>query len=215
MKPGTFCYEYPHPAITADCIIFCLHPDDLKCLLIQRKHDPFAGYWALPGGFVDIDEDIETGARRELMEETGITDLALKQFMTFGDVGRDPRERVITVTYIGFVRYEEKSLLKAGDDAGKAEWKSLTNLPVLAFDHNNVLTFALRNIGHCLHEYLPFFPDSFSLPELHAACTIIYNDTLFAEKMIQLLLQHHCILKNAADGQYTYNKNRTSNIIFM
>src|SRR4051812_5327538 len=96
-----FTYEYPRPAVTVDCVVFGLDPtvDDLKILLIQRRGEPFAGMWALPGGFVNMDETLEESARRELQEETGISRLFLEQLYTFGDPGRDPRERVVTVAY--------------------------------------------------------------------------------------------------------------------
>ena len=97
-----FTYEYPHPAVTVDCIIFALHEDDLKVLLIQRNGDPFKGCWALPGGFVEIDENIETAALRELNEETGLEKVFLEQLYTFGEPKRDPRERVISVVQPDF-----------------------------------------------------------------------------------------------------------------
>ena len=97
-------YEYPRPALTVDCVVFGLDDEDLKVLLIQRDLDPFAGKWALPGGFVHMDESLEEAARRELAEEAGVSNVFLEQLYTFGDVNRDPRGRVVTVAYYALVK---------------------------------------------------------------------------------------------------------------
>lgn len=131
-----YCYDYPKPSVTTDCIII-LKSSTSKVLLIQRKHEPYAGKWALPGGFVEIDEDLESGAMRELEEETGLKNLTIKQFKTFGTPGRDPRGRTISIVYYGFV--ENHSVLQAGDDAAKAAWFPIRDLPPLAFDHQKII----------------------------------------------------------------------------
>ncbi|SMO78654.1 8-oxo-dGTP diphosphatase [Saccharicrinis carchari] len=132
----SFSYQYPRPAVTVD-IVLVTTDDPAKILLIQRKHPPFEGEWALPGGFLDMDEDLHTAALRELQEETGIENLALNQFKTFGAVDRDPRGRTISVVFYAFIPRCKETL--AGDDASKAEWFELSKLPQLAFDHNNIL----------------------------------------------------------------------------
>ena len=141
----SYVYEYPRPALTVDIIIFLKEKEDTKILLIQRGHYPFEGLWALPGGFVDINETLEKAAKRELQEETGLKDIELSQFYTFGDLNRDPRGRTVSVVYYGFVK-TENSTVKGGDDAHDAKWFSLKSLPLLAFDHNIIIEEALKKI---------------------------------------------------------------------
>jgi 8-oxo-dGTP diphosphatase len=132
------CYDYPRPAITADIIILKKNNNQTFVLLIERKHQPFEGMWALPGGFLDMDETLEEAAIRELHEETGISGVELNQFHTFSKVNRDPRHRTITTVFIGFADVKTAAP-KAGDDAAKAQWFDLNKLPLLAFDHGEVL----------------------------------------------------------------------------
>ncbi len=149
-----YTYEYPHPAVTADAVIFTVDQDDVKVLLIKRAHYPDEGKWAIPGGFIDIDEDLEDAARRELEEETGLRDVEfLEQFHTFGKPDRDPRERVITVAYYGVVP-PDKTDVRAGDDAASAAWFSIQDLPELAFDHTVVLGMAYERLRTSAHATL-------------------------------------------------------------
>lgn len=141
-----FCYKYPHPAVTADCLIFGFSGNQTYLLLIERKNEPYKGCWAFPGGFINIDESAETAALRELNEETGIKGVEIHQLHTFSDVHRDPRERVITIAFYGIVNKANFENVKGGDDARKAQWFSLSNLPKLAFDHEEILTMALQTI---------------------------------------------------------------------
>ena len=129
-------YKYPHPAVTADCIVFT---SDNKVLLIQRKNEPCKGLWAFPGGFMNIDETAETAAVRELKEETGIelTETEIFQVGAYTTVDRDPRERVITIAY--FAEVEKSVKVHGADDASCARWFSLDALPELAFDHAEIL----------------------------------------------------------------------------
>ena len=140
-----FCYEHPHPAVTVDIAVFRESPRPLEILLIERASEPFRGQWALPGGFVNLDEDLETAARRELAEETGLTGLALEQVGAFGDPGRDPRERVISVV---FATLAGKGAMgaQAGSDAHSVSWFAVDALPALAFDHAEIIAAALRRI---------------------------------------------------------------------
>ena len=138
-----YCYKYPHPAVTADCVIFGFDGINIKVLLIQRGNDPYKGKWAFPGGFMNMDETAEQCARRELEEETGLSDVTVEQFCTFSDVNRDPRERVITVAHYALVKLSE---VKCGDDAEKAQWFSLNEIPSLAFDHELMFKKAIETI---------------------------------------------------------------------
>jgi len=139
----SYTYEYPRPGVTAD-IILITKSETPKILLIERKHYPFEGNWALPGGFVEIDEDIEIAALRELKEETNLEDVSLTQFKTYGAVDRDPRGRTISVVYYGFVDNELKAL--AGDDASEAKWYFLNEIPKLAFDHDDILKEFIQKV---------------------------------------------------------------------
>jgi 8-oxo-dGTP diphosphatase len=139
------CYDYPRPAVTADIIILKKSNDQQFVLLIERKHPPFEGMWALPGGFLEMDETLGDAALRELQEETGIMGIELKQFHTFSKVDRDPRHRTITTVFIGYTN--DNLYVEAGDDAAKAQWFSMDKLPPLAFDHGEVMEMVKKNPG--------------------------------------------------------------------
>jgi 8-oxo-dGTP diphosphatase len=143
MEDLKYCYRHPHPAVTADCVIFGYDDNNIKVLLIQRGNEPYKGHWAFPGGFMNIDETAEQCALRELEEETGLKDVKVEQFYTFTDVNRDPRERVISIAYYGKIQL---SNVKGSDDADDAQWFSLDEIPNLAFDHDLVLSKALEKI---------------------------------------------------------------------
>lgn len=138
-----FSYQYPRPAVTVDMIVFRRN-NPTQVLLIERKNEPYKNSWAFPGGFVDENEPLEKAAYRELMEETGLKNVYLKQLQTFGDPGRDPRGHTVSVAFWGIIIDKEKAI--AGDDAIKTEWFDIDNLPSLAFDHQKILEFALKNI---------------------------------------------------------------------
>jgi len=134
----SYTYEYPRPMVTVDIIVLNSFDGKNKILLINRGHEPYKGCWALPGGYVDIDEELEDAANRELKEETNIEDIELKQFRTYGTLRRDPRGRTISVIYYAIVN-NKNFLVKAGDDAAKAEWFDVDTLPSLAFDHKVII----------------------------------------------------------------------------
>jgi 8-oxo-dGTP diphosphatase len=160
-KKGKYTYDWPRPMVAADAAVFGFfagkarwRKPSWRLLLVNRKNQPFKGKWCLPGGFVDIDEELEDAAARELAEETGLVGVQLEQMHTFGNIGRDPRGRVITVTFMGIVadfgelsRAEGQNKLKAGDDAAEAKWFDVEKLPKdLAFDHNEVVRFAIEKL---------------------------------------------------------------------
>lgn len=129
-----YTYQYPRPAVTVDAILIS---KKRSVLLIERGREPFKGKWALPGGFIEMDEELETACRRELVEETGLRVGELKQFRAFGGVNRDPRHRTISVIFYSFPEEESEPL--AGDDAAKAQWFQVDKLPELAFDHLQII----------------------------------------------------------------------------
>ncbi len=141
----SYTYEYPRPAVTVDCVVFGLDDGELKALLIKRTLAPFEHTWALPGGFVHMDESLEDAARRELAEEAGIERLYLEQLYTFGDVDRDPRGRVVTVAYYALVNLVDHSPT-AATDAEDVGWFELSDLPELAFDHRKILDMARERL---------------------------------------------------------------------
>src|SRR5882672_2462647 len=140
-----FAYEYARPALTVDAVVFGLDDEDLKVLLIRRDLEPFRGKWALPGGFVRVEESVEDAVRRELQEETGISQVFLEQLYTFGAVDRDPRERVVTVAYYALVKLSDHRV-KAATDARDAQWFPAFKPPKLAFDHRQILDAALSRL---------------------------------------------------------------------
>ena len=165
-----YSYEYPHPAVTTDVVVFTIREGELAVLLIERGAEPERGRWAIPGGFIDIDEDLETAARRELREETGVDARELEQLHTFGRPDRDPRERVITVAYITILRADEVSV-RAASDAADAAWFPMRDLPELAFDHREILALAHERLRANLADptiVRRFLPDEFSTSQLEA-----------------------------------------------
>ena len=130
--------------LTVDALVFSGNGDDMQLLLIRRKHDPFVGMWAFPGGFVEDDEELETAACRELEEETGLKVSSMKQLHTFGKLGRDTRGRTVSVVYYTFL--QDAVAVKGGDDAAEAEWVKVKDISALAFDHKEILDFALQHI---------------------------------------------------------------------
>jgi 8-oxo-dGTP diphosphatase len=144
MPKGKYVYEYPRPAVTVDIVIVTREAYP-KVLLIRRKNEPFAGCWALPGGFVEMDETLEAAARRELLEETGVRAAKLVQLHTFGDPKRDPRGRTISVVYLAVVD-ADKLKPRADDDAAEVGWFSMTRPPRLAFDHREILACARKHL---------------------------------------------------------------------
>ena len=164
----TYTYEYPRSALTVDCVVFGLDDEDLKVLLIRRGIEPFAGQWALPGGFVQIDETVEAAAMRELFEEADVENVFLEQLYTFSQIDRDPRERVISVAYYALVKMSDHRL-KAATDALEAAWFSTDGMPALAFDHEKILAVARNRLrGKVRYQPIGFelLPEKFALRQL-------------------------------------------------
>ena len=174
MEEKKYCYKYPHPAVTTDCVIFGFDGSELQVLLIERGIEPFKGKWAFPGGFLNMDETAGEGAMRELKEETGLENAYIEQFNTYSEPGRDPRERVITIAHYALVRIQE---VKGGDDAAKAQWFPIDEVPQLAFDHDKILRDAMRKLRERIHfEPIGFelLPEKFTMRELQ----ILYESIL-------------------------------------
>ncbi len=137
-------YEYPRPMVTVDAVIFGEKGDgSVEVLLIERKNPPYQGAWALPGGFIEMEETLHQSIIRELKEETGIENIELKQFYTFGNPERDPRGRTITIAYLAKIK-KDFIKTKAGSDAKSLKWFNINELPELAFDHNDIIQKALE-----------------------------------------------------------------------
>ncbi len=143
---GKYTYDWPRAMVTVDAVVFRYSAGRAELLLIKRKNEPFKGKWAIPGGFIEMDEELEDAVVRELAEETGLRGVPLEQMHTFGTIGRDPRGRQITVVFMGIVD-EQQANVKAGDDAAEAKWFDIENLPDnMAFDHNEVAKFAIGKL---------------------------------------------------------------------
>ena len=215
MEEKKYCYKYPHPAVTTDCVIFGFDGSELQVLLIERGIEPFKGKWAFPGGFLNMDETAGEGAMRELKEETGLENAYIEQFNTYSEPGRDPRERVITIAHYALVRIQE---VKGGDDAAKAQWFPIDEVPQLAFDHDKILRDAMRKLRERIHfEPIGFelLPEKFTMRELQ----ILYESILgvkfdrrnFAKKMMhyELLNQLDETVRPTAKRDallYSFNK---------
>ena len=184
--------DYKQPSVTVDVIIFSIIDSDLKVLLVKRKNAPFEGRWAIPGGFVRFDENLEDAAKRELSEETNVKNIYLEQLYTFGEVARDPRGRVITVAYFALASAKDMQI-QAASDASDVKWHSVYSLPELAFDHATILDYALQRLRYKL-EYstvcFQLLPKKFTLTELQSAYEIIFNKKLdkrnFRKKILSL-----------------------------
>lgn len=161
--------RYDRPSVTVDVVIFTLLERELNVLLVQRNHWPYEGYWAIPGGFISMDESLETAARRELEEETGMRDVYLEQLYTFGNPKRDPRTRVISVAYFALISADNQSIRSSGENTA-VRWFPVRRLPgQLAFDHDAILATAMDRLRSKL-EYttlaFQLLPEVFSILEL-------------------------------------------------
>lgn len=178
--------------LTVDIVVFSVQEQDLCVLLIQRAGEPYANQWALPGGFIQLSETLEEAAIRELYEETKVTNVYLEQLYTYGDLNRDPRGRVITVAYYALIPTDSTFSAEGGSDAARACWYPINQLPDLAFDHRDIINYAVRRLRYKL-EYsavgFELLPDQFTLSELQQTYEIILGEKLdkrnFRRRMLQ------------------------------
>jgi 8-oxo-dGTP diphosphatase len=191
----SYTYRYPRPSLTVDCVVFGLDEQNvLKIMLIRRKLPPFEGDWALPGGFIRMDESLDDAALRELQEETGIKDVFLEQLYTFGTTKRDPRDRVVTVAYYALVNLSEHPA-QAASDASEVAWFPINQLPTLAFDHDQILAMAIARLkGKVRYEPIGFelLPQKFTLSQLQNLYETVLGQPLdkrnFRKKILKMEL---------------------------
>jgi len=191
----SYSYEHPRPAVTVDCVVFGLDElQQLKVMLIQRGIAPFKDQWALPGGFVQWDESVDAAAARELQEETGIAQIFLEQLYTFGEINRDPRDRVITVAYYALVNIAEYQI-RAQTDARNAAWFLVQQVPDLAFDHQQILKVAQQRLkGKLRYQPIGFelLPQKFTLTQLQRLYETVLEQKLdkrnFRHKLLKMKL---------------------------
>jgi 8-oxo-dGTP diphosphatase len=221
-----FTYPYPRPGLTVDCVVFGLDlvNKNLKILLIKRKLEPFRGKWALPGGFVLMDENLEEAAQRELREEAGLSDIYLEQLYTFGTINRDPRDRIVTVAYFALVKMNDLEL-HADTDASDAAWFAVDDYPGLAFDHEEILQMAISRLkGKVRYQPIGFelLPESFTLSQLQALYEIVWETELdkrnFRKKILAMgfLNELDEIEKDVAHRAarlYSFNRKRYRELI--
>ena len=187
-----YSYEFERPALTVDIVVFALDEDGLKVMLIERDLEPFAGRWAIPGGFVRVNETLDEAARRELQEETGLRDIYLEQLYTYGGLDRDPRKRIVTVAYYALVNLQGHDV-KASTDARNAAWFNVDDLPDLAFDHEQILDAALERLqGKVRYQPIGFelLPNKFPLRDLQRLYEIVLDRELdkrnFRKKILSM-----------------------------
>ncbi len=199
-----YTYEYPRPSVTVDIVVYGYDGGrQLKLLLIERGSDPFKGNWALPGGFVDMEETLESAAFRELEEETGVKDLFLEQLFTFGAPGRDPRGRVISVAYFALVNLQDHPAV-AASDATRAEWFPLDDLPELAFDHSEIIKTANGRLSNKVR-YQPIgfelLPAEFTLGQLQQLYETVLNVEAFNKRNFRTRILRTGILEEVGRQQ--------------
>lgn len=195
--------DFEQPSVTVDLAIFTIKDNLLNVLLVKRDSEPFKGKWALPGGFVRINESLEDAAKRELKEETSVKDVYLEQLYSFGQPKRDPRGRVITISYLALIN-SDKIKLKASTDVSEAQWFPVSKIPPLAFDHKKILDYALKRLKWKF-EYtaiaFSLLPQKFSLGELQRIYEIVFglkfDKRNFRKKILSLnILKRGIINKN-------------------
>lgn len=198
-------YDYPHPAVATDCVVFGFDGHKLKVLLIERGLDPYKGMWAFPGGFMRMDETAEECAERELKEETGLVlTNSIRQLGAFSGVHRDPRERIVSIAFYALARQSE---VKGGDDAAKAQWWAIDDIPQLAFDHDFILRQAMSRLRQDIHfEPVGFglLDEQFTIGDLQRLYESIlgvhFDRRNFYKKMLQTGVLKEVEDETASDG---------------
>ena len=195
-----YTYQYPHPAVATDCVVFGFDGKKLRILLIRRGVEPFKDMWAFPGGFMRIDETAEQCALRELVEETGLELTQMKQLGVFSDIHRDPRERVVSIAFYALAKSTE---VRGGDDAALAQWFAIDEVPHLAFDHDYILRKAMRKIKEDIHfEPVGFglLGESFSMTELQTLYEAILGVHFDRRNFYKKLMQTGVLEEVDSDG---------------
>lgn len=208
----SYTYDYPRPMVTVDILLLRIYQNHLRTLLVRRGHPPFQGAWALPGGFIGMDEKLEESAERELAEETGLKDIPLFFLTTAGDPGRDPRGRTITAIYGGILSASSQDA-NAGSDAAEARWFSLTNLPPLAFDHFHIIEWGLDELKFkALWRLwiLLFVPGEFTVTDLEKICRLVLGSEKYCQPVVKAAQQFDWI--DDIDGRQ-YRKKVADNTI--
>lgn len=177
--PPPYCYDYPRPAVTVDLVLFALDGDELRTLLVRRKHEPFAGHWAFPGGFLEIDEPVEVGVRRELREETGLDFAGPLAFLgAYAAPSRDPRGRTISLAHVAAIAGPPPGVA-GGDDAAEAAWTpARVEARPLAFDHDTMLGDAIRWLQVAVdvgRSGLDLLPDEFGIDEARTCHVAVFG----------------------------------------
>ncbi len=222
----TATYEYPRPALAVDCVVFGVDLADreLEVLLIRRDLEPYRGRWALPGGFVRVTETLEEAARRELEEETGLRRVFLEQLFTFGDLDRDPRERVVSVAWYALVKLSDHKV-RAATDAAEAAWFSVADLPKLAFDHARIVDMGLARLrGKVRYQPIGFelLPPKFTLTELQRLYEVILERPLdkrnFRKKILAMevltdLEEVQQDVRHRAARLYSFDRKRYDQLV--
>jgi len=206
---SSYTYQYPRPCVSADCVVLAMQNESLRVLLIQRGNDPFKGQWALPGGFLDMDENLDQAAKRELEEETGLSGVNVQQFHAYGDVGRDPRARVISIAYAAMVRIERHQAA-AADDAVDARWFPVRRLPRLAFDHREIvkqLMQSLKRRSRCRPFGLDLLPRKFNMDELLAVYRAIVGPEV-SRRRLKSQFSRLGLLVESGKGQFRFDRRK-------
>lgn len=215
-----YTYKYPKPAVTVDCVIFGYEKNSLKLLLIKRALEPFKGKWALPGGFVKMDETLDEAAQRELTEETGLQQVYMEQMFTFGAIDRDPRDRVISIAYLALVNLSDAAQVKGDTDAEEAAWYDVNELPKLAFDHQEIVKLALERLrGKITYQPIVFelLPKKFVFSDLeNIYATILQMDInrrnfrtkMMATGLIEELNEYMTNVSFRPPKLYRYNRKK-------
>lgn len=215
-----YTYKYPKPAVTVDCVIFGYEKNSLKLLLIKRALEPFKSKWALPGGFVKMDETLDEAAQRELTEETGLQQVYMEQMFTFGAINRDPRDRVISIAYMAVVNLSDAAQVKGDTDAEEAAWYDVNELPKLAFDHSEIVKVALERLrGKISYQPIVFelLPKKFVFSDLeNIYATILQSDInrrnfrtkMMATGLVEELNEYMTNVSFRPPKLYRYNRKK-------
>lgn len=203
-----YAYNYPRPMVTVDIFLLRFNQKKIETLLIKRDHPPFEGSWALPGGFIEMQEKMHQSAERELCEETGLSDICLIPILSKGDPDRDPRGRTITIVYSGILAppFQET---RAGDDAREAKWFLLENLPKLSFDHHNIIEEGKEKIKfNALWQLwlLLFLPKYFSYQDVKIISKELLNSYDFNKRMLEVA-RRLSFLKEERNGRFKKTGN--------